>query len=415
MVFWMVFYSQRNIVDFSKLSRLVGMVVGTLMALLLASLALFALLTPNLGYGGIGLIFIAIGVGGPLLLLNAGLSLLVLRKPGAGRALLWMWLPSMVVLAIIAVYVTGARWSGELFQRAHPNIREVHINLSGRTLWLDPESTVNEPVPAMPAEAPEKFATLTRYSRKYYGQDRMQAYQGARLADGFKQMPVYYGDPGATPPTPPTMLPVVAAAYPDLASFVSKLSFQTGNDAVVAVFLYYHYADRVEVAPSFELSGMDATDLWGQDVPVVNFQFHNLGARPIARVEIDGQAIHFGAGAISATPTGEPCAGYPAHGINRLTAPLLVRWQYAQANPLWQTAKVALPTFKNAKFGKGKLRFDGVDLYFQDGAGPVAERSQEVDLGGDKVGFRSAGVVPPAGAACEAWSRYNDNVVHLAP
>ncbi|MET3132839.1 hypothetical protein AAKU55_003119 [Oxalobacteraceae bacterium GrIS 1.11] len=402
--------------DFPKRSQSAGIVVGALLALLLASLSLIFLCQPADSYAAIWMIYLIAVVGGPLLLINVGLSVYVLYKSGGGRALLRMWLPSMAAAAILPVYFAGAGLSRDLFQRAHPDIREVHINLSGRTLWLDPESMVNYAMSAMPGDAPEKFTELTRDSRREYDHHRMLSYQGARLADGFKQMSFYYSEPGIPGRTSrPTVLPVVAAAYPDLASFMRRLSFQTGNDAVVAVFLYYHYPDRVEVAPSFALSGMDAKDLWGQDVPVVNFQFHNLGARPIARVEIDGQAIHFGTRAVSATVAGEWCARFPAHGINRLTAPLTVRWQYAQANPVWQTAKVALPAFKNAKPSKGKLRFDGVDLYFQDGAGPVAERFQEVDLGGDKVGVRSVGAVPAPGAACDAWSLYNDSVVRLAP
>jgi hypothetical protein len=52
---------------------------------------------------------------------------------------------------------------------------------------------------------------------------------------------------------------------------------------------------------------------------------------------------------------------YGAPAINKLNAPLKVRWQFAQPNPAWQEATVAVPAFAK----QSSATRNAVHLYFR--------------------------------------------------
>lgn len=398
-----------------------GIVIGGVVALvMLGVLAELATHNESSVYHIYFAAMIGMWVLAPLLVVNAVLTLIYASRRVAARTYLWMWAPPLVVLVGAALVneliEMRSRAQADSFESAHPNVVEVHVNLSGRDLWLDPESAANDSNGAavLPAAHPEKFVELTRYAKNFYGEDRMLAYDGGRLAADFRELAVYFGPPASTKPS---KLPVlVAAPYPDVGLFVSKLSFRPLNNVSLMKHLYFHYADRVEVAPALSLSGSAAMDLWGTNLPVVDFHLANLAARPLARLEIDGQAIDLGDGAFRPERAeGGDCRSrnFEAHAINRLREPLKVRWQFAQANPPWHEALVNVPVFKSAKGPFGRVRSTSVDLYFQDDGSVVAERSQLIDRASESLAVRSTGPAvalrqpPPCGMAAD---RFGENV-----
>jgi hypothetical protein len=386
-----------------------GAVVGGLMALVMAGLLLISFIDEHYFFY---LLILAVIVLGPLLLLNLVFFAVYLKRRAPARAYWLMWGPPFGVLAGLWPFISGQQISDKLFERAHPNIREVHVNLSGHSLWLDPESTVNDAKGAgeLPGNQPGHFASFTRYAQTYYGKDRMLAYSGSRLAADFTSQRVFPGEPAETAAL---LRPVVLAApYPDLARFLSRERISPQDEAGFLVYLYYHYADRVEVAPALRLAGSQAMDLWGQPLPVVSFHLANLRALPLARLEIDGQAIDLGDAAFaSESAEGNGCVyrNYEAHAVNALSRPLKVRWQFAQPATPWHEAVVSVPQFDPARRPKGSAQTINVELYFQDDDSVVAERSLAFDQAQQKFALWTTGPAPslrrpaPCGTAADRY------------
>lgn len=380
-----------------------GPIVGGVLALVMAALVAYLASAGDSVYGLYLAALLAFAILGPLLIANVVLAVIYLRRGVPGRVHAWMWGPSLAVLAALAL-VDGVHTHGEkVFAAEHPDIREVHVNLSGRSRWLETGSGVQE----LPGEKAERFLVFTRYA----GTGTVQPYDGARLAPEFTAMQVYLGPPGEAAPT---ALPVVSApfAFPEVGTFINNLSFK-GGEAAVVEYWYYHYPDRVEVAPAVNLSGSQAMDLWGASVPLVDFHIANLGARAIARLEIDGQAIALGDTAFapeSAAGFGCSRRNYEAHAVNRLAGPLKIRWQLAGADPAWQEAVVTVPKFRSGQSPRGRIHSTSVDLYFLAGGNVVAERSQYIDLPGGRVAIRTTGPAvplpdnPPCGLAPDRYS-----------
>jgi len=370
-----------------------GPIVGIAAAIVMAWLAKMLLSDSQSGAYGVALIFIVVttAVLAPLLLGNLVLSIRYLHRNAPGRTFAWMWLPPLAVLVALCV-VDGVKRS---IEAAHPNIREVHVNLTGRNLWLDPEGAANSTDRAeeMPGNTPEKFVQSTRhYSNQYEKADKMTAYKVARLADSFHEMRVFYGQPEDTSPT---IVPVnQPTAFPEVKSFI-KYSEGRGEESVIE-YLYYHYPDHVDVVPAFSM-------YYGQPdtgVPLVEFHIANLGMRPIVRMEIDGQAIELGDEAFTPESAKDSACrnrNFAAYAVNHLNAPLKVRWQLAQANPAWHEANVVVPEFGSIKVPQGLIHSTSVDLYFQADGSVVAERSQFIELsqGGPAFSVRTTGPAVP--------------------
>jgi hypothetical protein len=304
------------------------------------------------------------------------LRLFSMRCDATGLTYVWMWTPTLAVLLVQAVLYAVQIQLKQAIEAAHPIISEMHVNLSGRSLWLDPDEAANGTNGAveMPGNDPAKFIAFNRYYDD--NNDKMTAYDAARLADSFREMRVFYGESANTPPT---LIPVrQPAAFPDLKTVINHLSFN-GGEASVIKYWYYHYLDHVNVVPAISLSGSQSLDLWGSAVALVEFHIANLATQAIARLEIDGQTIDLGFAAFQPERSeNSACTSrnFAAHAINPLDAPLKVRWQLAQANPAWHEATVVVPDFSPGKTPIAVIRSTSVDLYFQADGSVAAERSQ---------------------------------------
>lgn len=369
--------------------------------------------------GSVGAVYLAAMVGflvvAPLLAINLVLSVIYLRRNVPGRAFGWMWGPILAVVGLVTVIDSVKEHSRQHSETDHPVIRERHVNLSGLAIWFDPVGKSGEPrdsvtLPAYPT------GSVVELSRYFGSDDNVAIYAKARLNSAFRNsnMAVFRApaDKG-----PPTILPLNwrAEDFPDVSSFMRYLSFQGGESSVV-MYAYFHYPDRVDVRPMIDLGGSQSMDLWGQDVPLVDFHIANLGRLPIARLEIDGATLSLGDAAFAPEQAeGFGCASrnYEAHAINRLLGPLKVRWQLAEANPAWHEAEVAVPAFRSATRLPGRPRSTSVDLYFQEDDSVAAERSQVRDTAQGVLSIRTTGPSRPLATtpACGyAPDRYSDQV-----
>lgn len=349
----------------------------------------------------------------PLLVLNLVLSMIYLRRRLPGHIFAWMWGPIVAVMCLVMLMDGLAEQKRQSDAAEHPAIREVHVNLSGRSIWFDPAGKGGEMrgTIAMRGEEPGIFAELTRY---FSESDQMAIYAKARQVPAVSEMPVFHEPPAQGDPR---VLPVVwrADAFPAVDSFMKHLSFQAGEASVI-VYWYFHYADRVEVAPVIDLAGSQAMDLWGRGTPVVDFHIANLGGLPIARLEIDGAAVALGGAAFESEQAVDyQCSrrNYAAYAVNRLQGPLKIRWQWAQANPAWQETVVDVPSFRSSQLPRGRIRSTSIELYFLPDGSVVAERSQVRDLARGEMIIHTTGPSrplaspPPCGYASD---RFDDSV-----
>lgn len=390
-----------------------GPVAGVLTGAAAGGIVVF-LLTAGDNLGGIYIaILLGVFVLAPLLVVNLALSVMYLRREVPGRTFGWMWGPILAVLCLVLLIDGVGEQKRRSREAEHPNIREVHVNLTGYPIWFDPAGSGGDPrgTIAMRGDPRGAFTEMTRY---FSDDDRMAIYDKARLAPSFKQMTVFLEPPAKGEAR---ILPAVwrADAFPAVESFMKHLSFQ-GGEASVIVYWFFHYPDRVEVVPAIDLAGSQSMDLWGQGGPVADFHIANLARLPIARLEIDGATLALGSAAFApeqAAGNGCSSRNYAAYAVNRLQAPLKVRWQWAQANPAWREALVEVPPFRNGPLPRGRLRSSSVELYFQADGSVVAERSQVRDLPRDEMSIHTTGPARPLASAppCGyAPDRYGESV-----
>ncbi|MDD5084391.1 MAG: hypothetical protein PHT88_05700 [Candidatus Moranbacteria bacterium] len=392
-----------------------GPIIGIISALVMAWL-LISLTNQENNIGDLYLILLETAVVlVPLLLANIVLTFVYFRRNVPRLTYAWMWIPLLAVWVVQMMFNYIQLQQKRAIEAAHPNIQEVHVNLSGRSLWLDPEESTDsaDGMAEMPGNDPSKFITFTRYYGNDYGkEDNMTAYNVARLADSFNEMHLFYGKPESTQPT---FVPVKRpTAFPNVKTFIDLLSFK-GGEASVIRYWYYHYSDHVDVVPAISLSGSQSMDLWGTGVPLVDFHIANLGTLPIARLEIDGQSIDLGSEAFYPENENSICTSrnFQAYAINHLNAPIKVRWQLAQANPAWHETSVVVPKFSAGHAPIVHIRSTSVDLYFQSDGSVIAERSQFGELSQEQYAIRTTGPAvpllhkPPCGLAPD---RYTENV-----
>ncbi len=390
-----------------------GPVTGALLGLSAGGTALYLY-----GADDWGRLIVALLVGllvlAPLLVVNLFFSVAYWRRGVTGLPWLWMWGPIALVWCAVLLAKGLAQHTRRLDEAKHPSVREMHVNLSGRSIWFDPAGQGGEPRgrQAMPGDAPGVFAEVTRY---YSADDPMAIYEVARLAPSFRSMTVFVAPPpdGAT-----ATLPVVwqADAFPDVASFMRHLSFR-GGEASVTEHWFFHYADRVEVVPALSLSGSAVMDLAGGPVPMVAFHIANLAHQRLARLEVDGATLGLGSEARAPEQAnGYGCTerNHAAHALNRLQAPLKLRWQWAQANPAWHEATVKVPAFRERlDTPRGNPHLTSVTLYLQADGSVVAERSLLRSSLSGEMSLQTTGpgrplaTTPPCGYAPD---RYGDAV-----
>ena len=356
----------------------------------------------------LGIIALALAI---LLIANLILTVVNIKNHALPLAHLYSWGPVLLALAALLILSAIKDAKKEFYEQSHPNIQEMHINLSGKFLWIGEASSDN----AL-SNTPDQFVEVTRYAG---GNDKMLAYNGSRLAESFKNVSIYSSETASADSRVVLTLPVVQAkSYPAVASFLSKvkefsLSGYSPTEASLLVYQYYYYADHVEVAPAINLSGSDSMALWGSNIPVVEIHIANLQPQSIARLEVDGVTLALGSEPRKTETNSNECISrnYGSPMINILTAPLKVRWQFVEPNPQWHEAKVTVPQLPALKAKPDwKSRDTQVFLYFQKDGSVTSQWQQVVTLKGDKLGLRTTAILPkliepaPCGAAEDGWT-----------
>lgn len=339
----------------------------------------------------LGVIVLILGI---LFIANLVFTVVNIKQHAPPLAYLFAWGPILLALAIALIGNSIKEAKKEAYEQSHPNIEELHINLSGKNLWI--RETGAETLLANP---PEQFSEITRYAGSG---DKMIAYQGSRLAESFKDMSIYASDTDSADDRTVLTLPVVQSkSYPDVASIIPKIgSLSIGykpTEASILVYQYFYYPDRVEVVPALSLAGSDSMDLWGTDVPVVNVNIANYQAQAIARLEVDGQSLSMKYQLYPIKIDSQNCFGTRLSSpiLNTLNAPIKVRWQFLEANPTWHVATVTVPQFPPSQ-GKldWKKRETGIYLYFLKDGTVAAQWQQVVTFKDEKIGIRTTELAP---------------------
>ena len=396
---------------------LFGIIVSLLLAGLLAFLGVVFVSTPNLGWGAQALLSYGVLFGGPLALVLALCWIVyMVRDKGQvpGRVHALMFLPTALALAIVPVSDSIEQGRQDRFQASHPAIEEAHVNLSGRTIWTDRRggSVSSGASPYLEPGSVEQymFSRFSRYPNQGPAASEAFPYEGARLKSGVDRY-VYSSQDG----TPGASVPLKRLPYPDLGKLPSASS---QGEAELVVYHYYHYADRVEVAPGIaRFAGMTNDRMEAAGMPgLAIFGLQNLTPQTIARVEINGQAYDMGSYATRSVLR-QPCD--PARGgspvLLDLEQPLRVRWQTLEEPGTWREATVNVPAFSAASKtdpAKGLLR---VRLYFLPDETVAAERYREIRVRGE-LSVRATGLPTAAQAhtGCGgAYFGYNPQTVKL--
>lgn len=394
-----------------------GIAISFLLAGLLAFLGVAAVTSKGLGWGAAALVAYAVMYGGPLAILLAVTWIVYLVRdrrnvPGHVHAL--MFVPTLLAALIVPVSESIRKSQWDSFRESHPAIAETHVNLSGRTIWLDTReaSAASGASPYMePASAGNR--NFSRF-RRYPGPDALAKgvfpYDGARLKEAAARY-VYLDQAGA----PGASLPLRRLPYPDLGKLPSAYAY---GEAGLLVYQYFHYADRVEVAPGIaRFSLMTEQAMESARIPgLAIFGMANYTPETIARVEINGQAYDMG-GAAAGSLLGHPC--HLTHGgspvLLDLEQPVRIRWQALEDPGAWREAAVAVPAFGKAgkaDSGAGLVR---VRLYFLPDGTVAAERYQEIRSRRDELAIRATGLPPSARphVSCGAYAGYNPQTVRL--
>lgn len=314
---------------------LLAVIAGLALAALLANLSFSALSPLNGSYVGISLMFAAIALGVPLFLITLAITIYLAAKSALGPLLaMVMWLPVLASMAIIPMSESSRKTEAAAYASSHPKVREIHVNLTGRDLRLDP--VIGEPR-LMEGDAPASFLNTERDPESNRG-DKMAAYRGVLLAPDFKSMPVIYG---SAEKGEATLVPVVVAPSPAAwAPFLPQLGTSLGK---VLVHFYYHYPDHVEVASVIEWDDRHEPDR-DNGSPASRVLLHNLTSENIVRLEVNGETVLIYEGL---TPLqGQDCRVIQSTAVIGAAPKLTVRWQTAQSAPIWSEATAALPSFR---------------------------------------------------------------------
>lgn len=365
-----------------------GITLSAALAILLITLSLIALLTPNLDYGVVLLILLALVIGLPL-----GLALLLTwlayrrsaSTPLPAKLHAAMFLPTLAALSVLPIGAgiqdTARRW----FSEAHPDIRELHVNFSGRPLWLAVGSaqTGAGSWPRMPLlSGPEaRFAGFIRHPQEDDVNQGRFPYAGSRLGEG-EHSYAYADTDEAGQPVAVRPRPLLLRPYPDLGRLPSDL-----RESDLLVYQYFHYYDHVDVAPA--LGRLDASkldELQGRLGNVVSFYLSDQYPRGLARLEIDGQTLVIGTDneRVFEAPW-DRRSSFVGSALLDIQAPLAVRWQTLDDPARWHEASVSVPAFQGTTSRAMQASVRNVRLYFLDGGVVAAEQFLTQNLlGGDQ-------------------------------
>ncbi|MFK3781574.1 hypothetical protein [Agrobacterium sp. NPDC089420] len=398
-----------------------GIIVSFVLATWIAFLAIVAVITPNLGWGAVALLTGAIVIGGPLaILLLVTWGAYMIRDHGQvpGRAHALIFLPTLLALSIFPVSQSIEQGKADRFGTANPAISETHVNLSGSNLWLDTRpsaSTSSGGGPDMPlsAENPERFSTFRRWPNPDTIAAGLFPYEGSRLKDGIDRY-TYRSMTGEAL----SSLPLHRFPYPDLRPFFPILGEE---EAPRLTYLYFHYADHVEVVPSLSrLSGMTEQKLEEKKLKgLVQFRVQNYMPASIARLEVNGQGLDIGEWPVkSMFPKPAQCRDFPqpvGGAFVDIDQPLSIRWQTVNKPQIWHSATLRLPAFRQQGSLNGESTLLRALLYFLPDETVEGERYVEVRLS-NGAAIRATGMPEEAihYASCgSAYDNFNPQRVKL--
>lgn len=375
---------------------------------------------PDMGYGGLLYIWAAIFIGAPLAVALVITWLVYMVKAGGkvpGRVHLLMFVPPLLSLFVIPVADDIRRADAERLSERHPAIEETHVNLSGRPLWLAPGvdgSTSSGAPPEMPMRpAPlARFVSFTRYPNDEGLKSGSFPYDGTRLRDGIATYTYGAGDAGDQAKASARTVPLVRLPYPDLHELTPYVPEQE-----LVVYQYFHYGDRVEVAPGLAPAMPSNQDELLRKVPrLAKFYMSRRIAPAIARVEVNGQTLAIGDDE-PITVDAECRRPYASIGYALLdsAASIKLRWQTLDDPSHWHEASLALPPLRTSTAGK-PASFPSVLLYFTGDDRVAAERFQLLRLDDDRKGLLASGLpagVPAAETCGSAMDGYDPETVTL--
>ena len=300
-----------------------------------------------------------------LLVANLILTVVYVKKLAPFYAYILAWGPVLLIPLVFNHYNDKA----EDYRLAHPNIQEVHINLTGKTIKIDPDifPDFDGRKSTLKGKEPENFISFVRYHGD--AKDPMPDYDGTYLAETFKSMKVRYG---TVEKSTTVMLPVIhPATYPDVSKFIGKIDYKP-TVAALLEYRYYYYSDRVEIATALQWSSLVEDAMTKSHINHTKFALASLQSIPIVRLEIEGQEISLHRG-IPTEKYNPCCDRYTVDAIvNQTDAPMKIRWQLAEINPKWHESQVQKPISLTLPF-KGGEYAHAAELYFSKDGSVFAE------------------------------------------
>lgn len=376
-----------------------GITLSAALAILLITLSLIALLTPDLGYGVVMLILLAVVVGVPLCFALLVTWLVYKRRastPLPAKLHAAMFLPTLAAMSVLPIGAGVQDIARRWFSEAHPDIRELHVNFSGRPLWLaaGTAQTSAGSWPHMPllSGSEARFADFIRHPQEEDVNQGRFPYTGSRLRES-EHSYAYADTDDAERPVTVRPRPLVLRPYPDLGRLPSDL-----RESDLLVYQYFHYYDHVDVAPGLaRLDTSKLNGLQGRLGNVVSFHLSDQYPRGLARLEVDGQTLAIGTE--NERVFEAPCdrrSSFVGSALLDIKMPLAVRWQTLDDPARWHEASVSVPAFQGTTSPAMQASVRNVRLYFLDGGVVAAEQFQTQSLLGGGQRTVSTGV--PVGA-----------------
>lgn len=303
------------------------------------------------------------------------------------------WVAHLAMLgpAVLAALIVPA---GQSLRRQHdglfgaPPVSEVHVNLTGQTLWLDDSVSTGftstpgighvMPVPALPVG---QTTQVTRWPPVRRADGRAFPYAGHALKPSRLQIGRALGDGRPSPDVVPLRRP--SAALPrDLPARDLR-------------HVYYHYPDHVDVVLTPIRSPLLVrTPARRAPAGLTLVSVADSSTVPIVRLELNGQNVdllHADLAQATCPNRREPQAPV----VLGTDTPLTVRWQRADAPQHWHEAQLAYPALPLPS-GLAKQAYTAqLMLYFSDALPPAVQRFQEVPTGDIRLSLATS----PAPAA----------------
>lgn len=292
--------------------------------------------------------------------------------------------PAAALMMLLLTLLLRDQHNHRLF-KTYPAVSEVHVNLTGKTLWLDDSiatgfggggrSAHPMPVPATPIATTTE---ITRWPPEHRPDESPFPYRGHDLKSSHTTFGRALGDGKPQAQVIP-LLSTKASALPQ------DLSFR---------YFYYHYLDHVDAVPVLSRSiDLELSRAGQMPAGLTLISVANFSTTPITRIEINGQTLdlrQWGDATIAAS-TGCPVLRTPQSPIMLVAGDTLnLRWQQMDAPDVWHRAQLADPPLHVPKNLRSLARLPQLMLYFADQRTPEIQRFQEVSLSDAKTGLITA-------------------------